>query len=250
MAPNKLDNQFREGFENHEIQPSPAAWDRLDAMLTVAEKPKKRFHLMPIAASIIGFFIIVTVLVWQSKTVINQDNQNGVVISYPTEKPITEPKNEVVVQENKNQKTAIVSQTKEVIKSSNQKTMLSKSIANNQVQKQEKNGVQSSSQSTIINQNEAYGKNPQNVNVVATTGTQPQKAKYLDAAALLAEVDNKNTTAKTTINLKQSSYKVNAKTLLTQVDGELEQTFRQNVFQRINANYQAVKVAIADRNNQ
>lgn len=172
------------------------------------------------------------------------------VISKPTEKPITEPKNEVVVQENKNQKTTIVSQSKEVIKSSNHKTMLSKGIANNQDQKLEKNGVQSSSQSTIINQNEAYGKNLQIENVVATTGTQPQTAKYMDATTLLAEVDSKNTTVKTTINLKQSSYKVNAKTLLTQVDGELEQTFRQNVFQKINANYQAVKVAIAGRNNQ
>lgn len=55
MAPNKLDNQFRKGLENQEIQPSPVAWDRLDAMLTVAEKPKKRFHLWPVAASIIGF---------------------------------------------------------------------------------------------------------------------------------------------------------------------------------------------------
>ena len=36
MEPNKLENQFREKLNNREIQPSANAWDRLDAMLSVA----------------------------------------------------------------------------------------------------------------------------------------------------------------------------------------------------------------------
>src|SRR5690554_7285250 len=41
MKPNKLEQQFRELLQNRTIEPSDKAWDRLDAMLSVAEKKKK-----------------------------------------------------------------------------------------------------------------------------------------------------------------------------------------------------------------
>ncbi|HYD91508.1 MAG TPA: hypothetical protein VEA37_08490, partial [Flavobacterium sp.] len=41
MEPNKLEKEFREKLEKRTIQPSEMAWDRLDAMLSVAEKKKK-----------------------------------------------------------------------------------------------------------------------------------------------------------------------------------------------------------------
>ena len=44
--------------------------------------------------------------------------------------------------------------------------------------------------------------------------------------------------------------KVNPNTLLTQVDGELELSFREKVIHKINKNYQTVKVALAKRNIQ
>ena len=42
MEPNKLENQIREKLHSREIQPSAQAWDRLDAMLTVAEEKKNK----------------------------------------------------------------------------------------------------------------------------------------------------------------------------------------------------------------
>ena len=43
MEPNKFEKDFREKLNQREIEPSNNAWDRLDAMLSVAEekKPKK-----------------------------------------------------------------------------------------------------------------------------------------------------------------------------------------------------------------
>jgi hypothetical protein len=43
---------------------------------------------------------------------------------------------------------------------------------------------------------------------------------------------------------------VNAKSLLSQVDGEVEYTFREKMLKKINKNYQEVKVALANRNNE
>jgi hypothetical protein len=49
---------------------------------------------------------------------------------------------------------------------------------------------------------------------------------------------------------EKSNVRVNANNLLTQVDGELELTFREKVINKVNKNYQSVKVALSNRNNQ
>ena len=61
MEPNKFENQFRKQLNEREIKPSEAAWDRLDAMLSVAEKKKRKFPWVYIAASVLGFLVIGTV---------------------------------------------------------------------------------------------------------------------------------------------------------------------------------------------
>ena len=48
----------------------------------------------------------------------------------------------------------------------------------------------------------------------------------------------------------KTKIKVNPNTLLTQVDGELELSFREKVINKVNKNYQTVKVALANRNIQ
>ena len=57
MKPNKFEKQIREQLNSREIQPSDMAWDRLDAMLSVAEekKTKRSFGWLYIAASILVF---------------------------------------------------------------------------------------------------------------------------------------------------------------------------------------------------
>ena len=48
----------------------------------------------------------------------------------------------------------------------------------------------------------------------------------------------------------KSKVKVSANSLLSQVDGELDQSFRDKVLNKINKNYKEVKVALATRNQQ
>ena len=69
MEQNKLETQFKEKLNSREIKPKEMAWDRLNAMLSVAEpskgeqvqKPKHKFTWLYIAASFIGFLMISTV---------------------------------------------------------------------------------------------------------------------------------------------------------------------------------------------
>mgnify|MGYP000353473620 FL=1 len=59
----------------------------------------------------------------------------------------------------------------------------------------------------------------------------------------LASVD-----VKKSVNI--SKVKVNANSLLSEVDGELELTFREKVFKKATKNYQEVKMALANRNQE
>ncbi len=49
MELNNLEKDFRNKLNQREIQPSEKAWDRLDAMLSVAEKKKPKRTWMYIA---------------------------------------------------------------------------------------------------------------------------------------------------------------------------------------------------------
>ena len=80
MEPNNIENQIREKLNAREIQPSPQAWDRLDAMLTIAEekKTKRSFGFLSrsfgIAASILVFVTLGLLLFNQNTTKIETPN--------------------------------------------------------------------------------------------------------------------------------------------------------------------------------
>ena len=73
-----------------------------------------------------------------------------------------------------------------------------------------------------------------------------KEVKAKSDESLLADLDHK---VKESTN-KTSTVKVDAKSLLSQVDGEVEYSFREKMLQKINKNYQEVKVALANRNNE
>src|SRR5690606_577927 len=59
MKSNKLEDQFKEKLQNRSIEPSDKAWDRLDAMLSVAEKKKKPYGKWWFVAA--GFLALISV---------------------------------------------------------------------------------------------------------------------------------------------------------------------------------------------
>lgn len=79
MEPNNIENQFAEKLNAREIKPSPMAWDRLDAMLSVAEKPKRNFSWIYIAASFLGFILIAAVFFNQTESVIDVEKKEVVL---------------------------------------------------------------------------------------------------------------------------------------------------------------------------
>lgn len=228
MEPNKLEAQFKEQLNSREIKPSEMAWNKLDAMLTVAEKPKAKFPWIYIAASILGFLLIGTVYF----------NQKGDAIK--------NQKNEVVIQNTVAPKI-IVNRAVVV----NPKIEERKSVGINVVQKI----TSKINKTTKLKEDSLIIKNNSNQNQVAEVSISNQKSEQksikqqintVTVDELLAAVENPSKKEKQ-LNQKPVVH-VNASNLLSQVDGELELSFREKVINKVSKNYQTVKVALANRN--
>jgi hypothetical protein len=229
MEQNKLEKEFRKKLNQREITPTENSWDKLDTMLTVAEekKPKRSYSWIYMAASIIGFAFLGTFF-------LNQSNQNTTIES-----------NEVVIENNqkaepiqkdilkvpsisKSESTVVISEVKKVKENARD----TNAIVKNQV-------VQDSSSDNLIPIVEKIETKKEIVPLASS------KTSDVTVDKMLAEVQ----TISKEGNLK-SKIKVNPNTLLTQIDGELELSFREKVINKVNKNYQIVKVALANRNIQ
>ena len=82
--------------------------------------------------------------------------------------------------------------------------------------------------------------------VVAEKAVQ-KKTLEINPEALLLALENESVANKTN---PKSKIKIDPSALLSQVDGEIELSFRQKVIKTINKNYNSTKVALATRNQE
>ncbi|MFV8373831.1 hypothetical protein [Flavobacterium sp. LB1P62] len=237
MEPNKLEKQFKEQLNSREIKPSEMAWCKLDAMLTAADpsnseqakqKPKAKFPWMFIAASFVGFLVIGTVYFGQNGNAI--ENQE----------------NEVVIQNSVVPKTTVVPTNSITLKTEEEKSLVPNVVSKSN------SGI---NQIPILKEKLSAVNNNSNENQVTEVSISNQKTEKKsiklqtsDAAVdeLLAVVENPS---KKENQLNQKPVvRVNASNLLSQVDGELELSFREKVISKVSKNYQSVKVALTNRN--
>lgn len=248
MAQNNFEKDFRDKLNQRKIEPSNKAWDRLDAMLSIAEEEKttvlprskndsKRKWLY-IAASIAGFLLVGTILFNQK------------------ENSVETPKNNVVVEENR-EKDSIVQPALNVVDSIKQEVVVSEKesvekeeklkhkhldVSGQKSSKSTKNGSNQIAESSIIIKNNQEKQSKTNQTSIGETSKKESVDQLLDSVEKTIVAEN---SAK-----PKSKVKVNANDLLNQVDGELELSFREKVVTKVNKNYQSVKVALANRNQQ
>lgn len=237
MEPNNFEKDFREKLNQRKIEPSNKAWDRLDAMLSVAEEkkqPKKKNKWLYIAASLVGFLLVGTFFFNQkseietpNKKVVIEENVKKDSVEKPILNTIDAEKTAVATSEN----ATVQNSNKEEEKISNQKL--------NQLVKKEANQVAESS--IIIKNNQEK----QSINNQTSIVENPKK----ESVDQLLNSAEKTVVAENSAKPK-SKVRVNANDLLNQVDGELELSFREKVITKVNKNYQTVKVALANRNQQ
>ncbi|MEI7509474.1 MAG: hypothetical protein WCJ62_08415 [Flavobacterium sp.] len=238
--PNKLEIQFKEQLNAREIQPSEMAWDRLDAMLSVAEE-KKTTRSPFLSLRFIGIAASILVLVSLG------------LFFFNTKENVAQPNNNVVVKDKINNNDKI------------NENNLNSSIQNQQVvaiknQQSKTSNQKSASQSFNPSANRPIINQKTPVNVLINSNQEAVAQKVLPIESSEKELSSKTSTVnvdallasveKTSKLNASSKIKVNASSLLSQVDGELDQSFRDKVLRKINRNYKEVKVALAGRNQE
>ena len=224
------------------------SWDRLDAMLSVAEEKKtKRFPFLSlqfigIAASILVFLSVGLFFINQKEEVSGTDNQ---IVTKEVENN-KEQNDSVITKQNFTNEITNQQEEQVAVTIDNKPETISKKSSKSFNQNNQKTGV-----NPIINKEKEIEYQATEViaqkdmpRIISQEKIEMPKKVAVNVDDLLASVEK---TSKKEANAK---VKVNANSLLSQVDGELEQTFRQKVINRIGKNYQEVKVALANRNQE
>ena len=248
MVQNNIENQIKDKLKTREIQPSAQAWDRLDAMLTVAEEKKNTrrfpFWLLSIAASFlmlltVGLFFFnqeKTVSIPTNEMVVTPEVQNSTIIN----EPIKVSENEIAtINENNstinNQPSTINNHAVSVInQKNNQNPIINR-----------KKEIEYSVSGDVALKDLPKVISTETIVIQTKKQLLSKKAAYVNVDALLASAENPNNS-----NVKSDKIKVNANTLLSYADSEVETTFREKVIHKINKNYQEVKSALATRNQE
>lgn len=219
MAQNNIEKEFRDKLNLREITPSPAAWDRLDAMLTVAEQKKtpKSFLWIYIAAACVVIMLVSTIFFRQA------------AIEQPTDQieVVVQPKPQMIdraVPDVSGDRSASTAVAASQIPTTNQ----------------QKHPVSPSHKATKTNA------------AIADRVTTERKTEQHNASEDTAntQVEQLLASATTSPDHKKLSVKVDPNSLLLQVDGEIELSFREKVIKSAGKNFQNVKVALANRNLQ
>lgn len=224
MEPNKFEQEVKMKMEQRLLNPTPMAWDRLDAMLSVAEtkKPQRSYRWLYIAASMVlmlgaGFFFLD-----KEAATTMPSGESPAVVAGPesrTRAESTDTTPAAIPLPGVSGESSVAVTRKAAIQKETTRDIL----------KEKK-------QPAIVKQGEAVAViSPE---VPSNEVQVPDSGKMTDAVADLSP------------NIKAGKVKVDSRALLSSVEGELDDSFRSKMLQSVTKNYNTVKTALVNRNRE
>ncbi len=233
MEPSKFEKHIIEKLSSREIKPSEAAWDSIAETLENKHgvRKNKSTYWYAIAASLIGLLLV-------SIFVLSKDNE----VFTEEDKIVVSPSEEVKKEE---KKTNVLEAEKVIaFDKENQKIEVSKAEDNNEILMNDLVEVEKKPQ---ISDSIERVLDVKIFEVVAQVN-ELEKSKVISDA----EVDSLLRKAQDEILMDKIFRKdksVDALNLLTEVENELDQSFRDQIFEQLKTGYFKIKTAVADRNN-
>ncbi|WP_459210705.1 hypothetical protein [Aquimarina rhabdastrellae] len=264
MAPLKFEEDIKEKLDERVIKPSVSSWEqlaeRLDEVPLQQSKKKAILRYMAIAACFIGILILSTVYT------IDIEKQNHIDIVESIEE------NEEIKQEETTRPLEIISTEQIAIQKELETSVASKTIKTSKREEKEKSNKLSKSQRKVEKksiveaiaheENKVIHKVEKLINkeqlsvpvedamtarvnevVAQITALQQQKdvtEEEIDALLLKAQRD-------ITTTQYEKAGTVDAMALLLDVETELDETFKQRVFEALKAGLKRVKTAVAEK---
>lgn len=231
MEPVKFEEHIKRQLQKREIKPSAESWDKLEARLEQGKNPSRpKSWWIGIAAAIAGiFFFLGTLFNNPAEPVIVEQTSEEIL----PEKKFETPEPQIVIASEKAEKQEVL--TPDALPKKNRIRKTETSIA-----------VQEEPIENAIFE-------PEEIEVVPVTKTQKAVAEVTvtPAAVSDAEVDALLNAAMAELEQNSSSYAVqpiNAEGLLHEVEYELEQNFRQKIFEVLKEGFTKARSAVANRN--
>lgn len=239
MEPNKFDKSIKEKMEGRVIAPSDAAWDKLNAMLEVGDRPKRKYSWLYIAASFAGLLLVSSIFLFQEKLGrINTNSTNPVVIEQQSiqhsEKSKDVTKEPLSLQKANSGIIAIANKKEKSFHKKQLHHWKEKEVLVATTTKEEEKGY------AVIS---AERKEAQS----------NSKNKYITGESLLAAVSNSNvvlTNSKIKPIINKTGTAVDPNILLSSVENELNASYRESAIDKISKKLNAIKSAVANRNYQ
>lgn len=267
MAPIKFEDNIREKLQERELQPSNEAWDKLSKVLDqqMPQRKNTTFFWMAVAASLVGVIIVTTFFLRSEMPVTPLVHEESIEI-LPEIDPLTPPVKVVEKTQNKELlDNSMPLATESATNRSNSKTetKLALSVKNSSAKTSidgEHNIPEKESVVAISNLETLplEGVREPHVDsfvskkieeVVAEVHTlqglnNEVTAEEIDALLAKAQRDISNQRL-----LQNSTKKIDASALLMDVELELEQSFREKVFQVLGEGFNKIRTAVSERNN-
>lgn len=224
MAQHKIDNQIKSKLNTREIQPSAQAWDRLDAMLTVSENKKSRngYGMLFVAASVVLFFGL-------GFFIFNQNEEPKINNSIPVVTSVDEDIDSI--ETNKINQISVEKEQPILVQNEN-------NFSTTQTNKKSEGTNKSLKKEHVLVEN--ITSNPQ----------QPSPSIQLPSPEkLLVEVPvNQKEIPSDKKNSVTSKIKIDAASLLSTVEKELDENYKESTLDKLTKKFQDAKSALANRN--
>ena len=222
MEQDNFNKNIQEKFNFRTIEPSETAWNKLDAMLTVAAEKKQpnRFFWLSIAASFLLFSAVGYVFF--------QQNQKGETTP-TTEEIVTSKTNSETETHKQNTEESSVSFENELANNPTISTTSETKKSTTIHTAQKENSKLEVFETAVLKQQEVtkYAIKKES----AKQETKEQTYNYTTPESLLAEVQGQKIVNNTI--LFKSSLKVNANELLQAVESELDKTFKEKTITKL-----------------
>ncbi len=252
MEPDKFEKHIKSKLNEREISPSNNAWEKIATQLETTENQKSNaFFWYSVAAVFIGI-LIVTTLYFNAKV----DPIDSEIQIVDTPKQVDTPK-----------RTDVVPANQEVLSEGN---IMENQLVETQVQPEKPTKDQQIYQEAIVIATSQTLKLEETMAKVEKSDAEiNEKEQLIDMkiAELVAQVDlleNKNLAISNTEidsllreaqneiladKIFNQEGKVDAMALLNEVEGELDKSFREQIFESLKTGFLKVRTAVADRNN-
>ncbi|WP_350285108.1 hypothetical protein [uncultured Croceitalea sp.] len=246
----KLEKHIKSKLKERQIRPSDVAWNKIEAELGDAPKSNNKGYYYGIAASFIGV-LIVSSIYFLGGSVEDQQPKVEVVVSEPRlkEKESLDSDNvtkDVFEKPAVFQSNTTLADTRTVMGKVSPMVDLMDKVVEEDILTDNTPEKKAMAQ-VALNDNDKIIEAKLNKVLAQVTNLEAQNVLVTDA-----EVDSLLRVAQREIltdQLLQDNGKVDAMVLLNEVEEELDQSFRDQIFEKLKDGFFKVRTAVADRNN-